>query len=111
MNAEAKPDVKKVPTYCYNCVAGPDLACVKVVDGVATEIEGNFRSGPETPSNGRVCVKAFGLIQKAYNPNRVLKPMKRTNPKKGKDQDPGFVPISWEEALDLVADKINSARG
>ncbi|MCW8836930.1 MAG: molybdopterin-dependent oxidoreductase, partial [Rhodospirillales bacterium] len=103
--------VKKVPIYCYNCVAGPDLATVKVVDGVATEIEGNFRSAPDTPSCGKVCVKAFGLIQKAYNPNRVLTPMKRTNPKKGRDQDPGFVPISWDEALDLVADKITEAVG
>ncbi|MCW8969852.1 MAG: molybdopterin-dependent oxidoreductase, partial [Rhodospirillales bacterium] len=73
--------------------------------------EGNFRSAPDTPSCGKVCVKAFGLIQKAYNPNRVLTPMKRTNPKKGRDQDPGFVPISWDEALDLVADKITEAVG
>jgi len=109
MNAETEPEVKKVPTYCYNCVAGPDLACIKVVDGVATEVEGNFASAEETPSNGRVCVKAFGLIQKAYNPNRVLTPMKRTNPLKGRDQDPGFVPISWDEALDIVAEKINTA--
>ena len=33
---------RKVPTYCYQCVAGPDLLTVKVVDGVATEVEPNF---------------------------------------------------------------------
>jgi len=37
--------VEKVQTYCYQCVAGPDLMTVKVVDGVATEIEPNFK-GP-----------------------------------------------------------------
>ena len=35
-------EVRKVPTYCYQCVAGPDLLTVKVVDGVATEVEPNF---------------------------------------------------------------------
>jgi phenylacetyl-CoA:acceptor oxidoreductase len=36
--------------------------------------------------------------------------MKRSNPKKGRDQDPGFVPISWEEAFGLIADKLNAVR-
>jgi phenylacetyl-CoA:acceptor oxidoreductase len=36
--------------------------------------------------------------------------MKRTNPKKGMDQDPGFVPISWDEALDTVAARLNDIR-
>ena len=29
--------------------------------------------------------------------------MKRTNPKKGRDEEPGFVPIGWDEALDTIA--------
>ncbi len=32
--------------------------------------------------------------------------MKRTNPIKSRDEDPGFVPISWDEALDIVGKKI-----
>ena len=36
--------------------------------------------------------------------------MKRTNPKKGRDEDPGFVPIGWDEAFDLVAAKLNAVR-
>ncbi len=107
--AAAEPqEVKKVPTYCYQCVAGPDFLTVKVVDGVATEVEPNFKACEVTPSNGKVCVKAYGLIQKLYNPNRILTPMKRTNPKKGRDENPGFVPISWDEALDSIAERIKS---
>jgi phenylacetyl-CoA:acceptor oxidoreductase len=101
-----KPGGKKVPTYCYQCVAGPDLLTVRVVDGVATEVEPNFKAAEVTPSAGKICVKAYGLIQKTYNPNRVLTPMKRTNPRKGRDQDPGFVPIGWDEALDTIAAKL-----
>jgi phenylacetyl-CoA:acceptor oxidoreductase len=102
--------VLRVPTYCYQCVAGPDLLTVKVVDGVATEVEPNFCAADVHPGGGKVCVKAYGLVQKTYNPHRVLTPMKRTNPKKGRDEDPGFVPISWDEAFDLVAAKLNDVR-
>ncbi|MEZ5738578.1 MAG: molybdopterin-dependent oxidoreductase [Burkholderiaceae bacterium] len=104
------PGYKKVPTYCYQCVAGPDLLTVKVVDGVATEVEPNLCAAAIHPGGGKVCVKAFGLVQKTYNPNRVLTPMKRSNPVKGRDQDPGFVPISWDEAMSLIADRLNAVR-
>ena len=39
--AEAK-SVKHVPTYCYNCVSGPDFTTVKVVDGVAVRTPVRF---------------------------------------------------------------------
>jgi phenylacetyl-CoA:acceptor oxidoreductase len=103
-------DVRIVPTYCYQCVAGPDLLTVKVEQGVATEVQPNFCAADIHPGGGKVCVKAYGLVQKTYNPHRVLTPMKRSNPKKGRDQDPGFVPISWEEAFGLIADKLNAVR-
>ena len=102
--------MKRVPTYCYQCVAGPDLLTVKVEDGVATEVEPNFCAAEIHPGGGKVCVKAFGLVQKTYHPGRVLTPMRRTNPRKGRDEDPGFVPISWEEAFDLIAGKLNAIR-
>ena len=103
-------DKKQVPVYCYQCVAGPDLLKVEVEDGIATRIESNFDIADEHPGKGRVCVKAYGLIQKTYNPHRIQQPMKRTNPEKGRDQEPGFVPISWDEALDIVAAKLNGIR-
>ncbi|MBN8478937.1 MAG: molybdopterin-dependent oxidoreductase [Burkholderiales bacterium] len=100
----------RVPTYCYQCVAGPDLLTVKVVDGVATEVEPNFCAAGIHPGGGKVCVKAYGLVQKTYHPNRVLTPMKRTNPRKGRGEDPMFVPISWDEAYTAIADKLNAIR-
>ena len=111
--AKAAPRIaekKKVPVYCYQCVAGPDLLKVEVEDGIATRIESNYDIADRHPGGGRVCVKAYGLIQKTYNPNRVSQPMKRTNPKKGRDEDPGFVPIAWDEALDIVAGKMREIR-
>jgi len=43
---------RDVPTYCYNCVAGPDLLTVKVSDGVATA------SGPT--STASACTRPTG---------------------------------------------------
>jgi phenylacetyl-CoA:acceptor oxidoreductase len=110
MHARTKPETKKLATYCYQCVNGPDLLTVEVVDGVATKIEPNFKAKGYHPAEGKVCVKPYGLVQKLYNPNRLLRPMKRTNSKKGKGEDPGWVEISWDEALDLVAAKLNAIR-
>ncbi|MBI3445005.1 MAG: molybdopterin-dependent oxidoreductase [Magnetospirillum sp.] len=101
---------KEVPTYCYNCVSGPDLMKVTVEDGVATGIAPNHDGIGIHPADGRPCVKAYGLVQKTYNPHRILTPMKRTNPKKGRNEDPGFVPISWDEALDMVAGRLRDLR-
>lgn len=110
MNASHSAEPKRVPTYCYNCVAGPDLMTVTVEDGRATQVRPNFEAEGIHPAGGRVCVKAFGLVQKTYNPNRVLTPMRRTNPRKGRGEDPGFVPISWDEALDEICDRLNKIR-
>ncbi len=107
---KSAPNIKKISTYCYQCVNGPDLLTVEVIDGVATKIEPNFDLRGEHPADGKICVKPFGLIQKLYNPHRIKKPMKRTNPNKGRDEDPGWVEIEWDEALDIVAEKMNAAR-
>ena len=111
MTKTAKTSTKKtVPMYCYQCVAGPDLMKVEVEDGVATRIVSNYDIKDEHPGGGRVCVKAYGLIQKTYNPHRVKQPMKRTNPLKGRNEDPGFVPISWDEAFEIIGKKLRDIR-
>src|SRR3970040_132703 len=102
--------MKRAPTYCYQCVAGPDPLTVKVEDGVAREVEPNFAAASVHPGGGKVCVRAYGLVQKTYHPDRVLRPMKRTNPKKGHDEDPGWAPISWDEALELISRKLVAIR-
>jgi len=97
-------------TFCYQCNAGPDLLRVRRENGVATCIEPCFDAAGIHPADGRVCVKAYGLIQKAYNPHRVTRPMKRTNPRKGRSEDPGFVAISWDEAYEMIASRLRRIR-
>jgi phenylacetyl-CoA:acceptor oxidoreductase len=102
--------LEKIPVYCYQCVAGPDLLKVVVKDGVAVGVEPNADFAAVHPACGRVCVRAYALIQKLYNPNRIKAPMRRTNPRKGRQEDPGWQEISWDEALDLLAGKLNQIR-
>lgn len=61
-------------------------------------------------SNGKLCPKGPLGTYILYDPDRFKGPMKRTNPKKGRNEDPKFVPISWDEALGMVADRLNKLR-
>ena len=38
MSAHRSQSERIVSTYCYQCVAGPDLLKVRIEDGIATEI-------------------------------------------------------------------------
>jgi phenylacetyl-CoA:acceptor oxidoreductase len=110
MRSSMKPRGKSVSSYCYQCVAGPDLMKVDVLDGVPVQIRPNQDAAAVHPAHGKVCVKAFGLIQKTNNPNRIQTPMIRTNPKKGRDEEPGFRAATWDEALALITAKLSEVR-
>jgi len=111
MNTRSKDSDRRVySTYCNACVSGPDIMQVVVENGVPTRIQPNFDLKGQAPADGKICVKPYGQIQKLYDPNRIFKPLKRTNPKKGPKEDPGWTEISWDEALDLVASKLNDIR-
>jgi anaerobic selenocysteine-containing dehydrogenase len=80
---------------------------VLVIDGRAVKTRGN----PNSKVNGKAsCPKVHLALQQVYDPDRIKTPMKRTNPNKGRNEDPGFVPISWDEALNTIADKIMELR-
>ncbi|SHJ71680.1 Anaerobic selenocysteine-containing dehydrogenase [Anaerobranca californiensis DSM 14826] len=94
------------PTGCLGCTSW----CAKeafIVDGRAIKIRANKVSKIH---GGHDCPRAHLAIQQVYDPDRIKQPMKRTNPKKGLNEDPGFVPISWDEAMDILADKIMELR-
>ncbi len=94
------------PTSCQGCTTWCP-AEVLVQEGRAVKVRGNRHS---KQNHGTLCPKGHIGLQELYDPDRVKVPMKRTNPKKGKGIDPGFVPISWDEALDTIADKMMALR-
>lgn len=95
-----------IPTACGLCYSHCGIR-VRRVNGVVKKIEGN----PECPGvNGRICPRGLSGIMLLYDPSRVNAPLKRTNPDKGIGKDPGWVEISWDEALGIVEEKLKKIK-
>ncbi|MBI4492646.1 MAG: molybdopterin-dependent oxidoreductase [Chloroflexi bacterium] len=95
-----------ISTACSLCYSYCALR-VHVVDGVVVKIEGNPDSGT---NRGRICARGMSGIMTLYDPARVNVPLKRTNPNKGLGIDPGWVEISWDEALDTIVERLRKLR-
>ena len=94
-------EVKKIRSCCRACGKMECGVWVYVKDGKVIRTEGDESA---FQSMGNHCSKGQSSLQAAYHPDRVRYPMKRTNPKG--DADPGWVRISWEEAMQTTADKL-----
>jgi anaerobic selenocysteine-containing dehydrogenase len=75
---------------------------VTVTDGRIVDVD----AGAGNPlTQGWICAKVKRHAERVYSPDRVLTPLRRIGPK-GAAQ---FEPISWDAALDLLADRIRDA--
>ncbi len=100
--ATAYADYKTVISACGIC--GPFCGIqARVKDGVLQFLEG---LPGDAHGGGHLCGKGASGASMLYDPDRLKYPMKRTNPRKGFDEDPGFVRITWQEAFDTIAAKI-----
>lgn len=63
---------------------------------------------PDHPTGQALCVKGKAAPEIVYNPQRQLYPLRRTRPKG--DADPGWVRISWDEALAETATRLGRIR-
>ena len=91
-----------LPSTCALCYASCSILAHRV-NGVVVKIEGN----PESEvGKGHLCGKGPCGIMTHYDPNRLSKPLRRTNPEKGIGVDPGWKEISWDEALDEIAERL-----
>lgn len=69
-------------------------------DNEIIKVEGS----KENPKNeGTLCSKGAATRQYVYHPDRIKTPLKRTGPK-GSDE---FTAITWDEALNTIAQKLN----
>jgi len=94
-----------IPSICPYCAGGCGLL-VTTLEGKVVEVEGD----PNHPINqGAVCSKAAAAFQLFTSDRRIHYPMKRTNPKKGKDEDPKWQRITWDEAYNIIASKVKDA--
>lgn len=93
--------VQRVTGVCpHDC---PDTCCWEVAvdpsQGRALEVRG-LATHPLT--RGVLCGKVNQYLERVYHPDRLKTPLRRSGPK-GSGQ---FEPISWEEAIDQVAENL-----
>jgi len=93
---------RAVPTICFGCTTHCGVIGW-VQNNRVRLIEGN----PLDPnSQGTICSKANGLISATEYPERLLYPMRRVGPR-GSGR---WKRISWDEALDEIADRLRPLR-
>jgi thiosulfate reductase / polysulfide reductase chain A len=97
---------KWINTSCLNCPARCGTS-VRVVNGKAVRITGNKLS---QVSEGEICPRGHIGLQVLYDTARINSPKKRTNPEKGRQNDPGWVDISWDEALTEISERLQNIR-
>ncbi len=74
---------------------------VNVEDGYATRLRGD----PEHPiTRGFLCGKVAQYLEREYSPQRLLFPQRRI----GKKGEGRFERISWDEALDTIAQRLTA---
>ncbi|HEY7541831.1 MAG TPA: molybdopterin-dependent oxidoreductase [Methylomirabilota bacterium] len=82
------------PHDCPSCCS----LVVTVEDGRLTSVTGN----PQHPfTRGVICGKVREYAERVHSPLRVQTPLRRIGPKGAGD----FVPISWDEAVETIADR------
>ncbi len=91
-----------IPSICHQCQAGCGLLGM-VVDDELIGVLGN----PRYPNNkGGLCARAIAGVNLAFDPERILYPLKRKK-ERGGDQ---WERISWQEAVREISSRLAELR-
>jgi anaerobic selenocysteine-containing dehydrogenase len=93
---------EQLHTYCAMCTSRCGVIAT-VADGRLTQVHAD----PDHP-NGCVCVKGTAAPAIVYSPDRLQRPLVRTRAKG--DPNPGWVEITWEQALNLAALRLSDIK-
>lgn len=97
---ETTGEIKEVLTFCRICEPSCGLVA-QVQNGRIISVQGNR---DHVSSQGHFCKKAVGAVEVTYDPDRVLRPLKRVGA-------PGeFEPISWRQAMTEIAGRLAQIR-
>jgi len=97
----ASATLRTVRAVCpHDC---PDTCAmlVTVQDGVAVRVAGD---PDHPPTQGVLCTKVSRYTERSYSPDRVLTPLRRV----GKKGEGRFEPVSWDDALDDIAARLQA---
>ena len=89
----------RTPAFCTQCRSRCGCEAV-TAEGRLLRLE----PLPSHPSGDKLCPKGRAAPELVEHPDRLVSPMRRSRPKG--DPDPGWVAISWDEALDEIAGRM-----
>lgn len=91
-------------TFCDICAPGPHcgITCY-VKDGIIIKVEG---TNEHPTNNGKLCARGLAARDYIYRSDRLKTPLRRVG-EKGSGE---FQPISWDEALHEIANKLNTIK-
>ena len=95
-----------ISSACQGCLSNCPVL-VTVEGGRAVRVRGNAASAA---TGGSACPALAITLEQEYDPDRVSTPLRRRNPRKGRGVDPRFEPVTWDEALDELADRMMTLR-
>lgn len=87
---------------CRGCHGG----CVHILTVENGKVV-RVRPDPDSPlSQGHICAKGASIIEQMYHPDRLRYPMRRIGPRGSGQWDR----ITWDEALDTIASRLNELK-
>lgn len=91
-------------SVCAICDPGTQCGLdLYVKDGKIVKVAGT-KEAPH--SHGTLCSKGAAMRQYVYSPDRIMTPLRRV----GERGSGEFEPISWDEALDEIASRLNAIK-
>ncbi len=96
----------KSETLFSACPHDCPSTCALEVERVDGQTIGRVKGAADnTYTDGVVCAKVARYAERIHHPDRLLQPMRRVGAKGSAD----FAPVSWDDALDIVAENLLSA--
>jgi anaerobic selenocysteine-containing dehydrogenase len=95
---KSRPVTDFFPTVCpHDCPS----VCALEVERLAADRVGRVRGRAQPYTDGAICAKVARYAERVHHPERLRTPLVRV----GAKGEGRFEPVSWDAALDLVADR------
>ena len=102
MNQPVRPPLQPIRIGHSACPHDCPSTCALEVEVLDDRTIGRVRGAPDNAyTAGVICAKVARYAERIHHPDRLTQPLRRTGPK----GSGSFEPISWDDALDLVAEK------
>src|SRR5260370_13418011 len=102
-----EPGFASVPRVAHSvCPHDCPSTCALEVEVLDERTIGRARAAEDNDYTlGVICAKVARYAERVHHPDRLVRPLRRTGPKGSGD----FAEISWDDALDLVAENFDRA--